>query len=129
MMAIDTTYNFHGKRVLIVEDEAMIAMQLEFDLEDLGCEVIGPAPSVQSALQLIEQETVDAAVLDFRLGDETSSEIAAALIGRNVPFAFMTGHALNDLPSELRRHICLQKPVMHQLLISALTAIMQTRPA
>lgn len=103
----------------------MIAMQIEFDLEDVGINVIGPAASVREALDLIEHEPVDAAVLDFRLGKETSVPIATALAGRRAPFIFMTGYSLNDLPSEWRQHHCLQKPVLPKVLIATVIAMLK----
>ena len=118
--------NFKGKRVLVVEDEAIIAMQIEFDLTDIGIKVIGPAASVKDALELVEHEPVDAAVLDFRLGAETSIPIARALASRCSPFIFMTGYSRNDLPTEWRRHVCLQKPVLLRDLVAKLTSIIKT---
>jgi len=114
---------FTGLRVLIVEDEALIAMQIEAELEDAGCAVVGPAPSAPQALRLIQREAIDAAVLDYRLGDENSCEIAAALLGRSIPFMFVTGHAIEDLPKDLHGQTCLAKPVKEGDLIATLEAI------
>ena len=115
-----------GRRVLVVEDEGLIAMQLEFDLQEVGCEVVGPAPAVRQALRLIEREAVDVAVLDYQLRGETSRVIADALIARNIPFLLLTGHALNDLPGELQDQLCLAKPADCEVLIAALEAIVTT---
>jgi len=125
MTAASAPDNCKGKRVLVVEDEAMIAMQIEYELRDIGIEVIGPAPTVRSALALLEHQPVDAAVLDFRLGNETSIPIATALVDRKAPFVFMTGYSRSDLPSEWRQYVCLQKPILLQELIATLAGIMK----
>jgi len=113
------------RRILVVEDEAIIAIMLEFDLKDMGYDVIGPAPCVETALQLIDNEPLDFALLDYRLGDETSESIASALAERQIPFLFMTGHCVNDLPFELRAESLLQKPVNGKALRHAIEAIFE----
>ncbi|MDR3462841.1 MAG: response regulator [Beijerinckiaceae bacterium] len=116
-----------GKRVLVVEDEAIIAIQVEDELERAGCEVVGPASSVGKALQLIAREPLDVAVLDYRLGADTSREIAATLRARHIPFLFMTGNTSTDLPRDLRDVPCLEKPVRHDTLMAALEAAVKFR--
>ena len=114
----------NGRRVLVVEDEALIAMQIEAELEDAGFRVVGPAPSARQALRLILREAIDVAILDYRLGDDNSDQIAAALVERKIPFMLMTGHVVKDLPSELRRRTCLTKPVLDRELIATLETIL-----
>jgi len=86
----------HGKRVLVVEDEALISMLLEDELLEAGAEVVGPACSVKEALELIDQATTDgglsAAVLDINLEGETVSPVADHLAALSVPFVFATGY-------------------------------------
>lgn len=97
-------------RVLIVEDELVIAMQLKADLEDAGHHVVGPARSVAQALGLANQQ-IDAALIDYRLGRETSVPVAECLIGRNVPFALATGYVDDSIiPEHLRHRPRLRKP-------------------
>jgi len=82
-----------GRRILVVEDEAMIAMLLEVHLADFGCEVAGSANSVRAALQLIEDEPgADAAILDMNLAGEPVNPVARALSARRIPFLFLTGY-------------------------------------
>lgn len=114
-----------GRNVLIVEDEAMIAMQLEDDLIDAGCAVVGPVPSVRSALRLIERERIDAAIIDYHLADGDSCPIADMLGRRGVPFLFMTGHAAEDLPPRCRDIKVLFKPVRAAALMQALAALLE----
>ena len=86
----------HGRRVLVVEDEALIGMLLEDGLLEAGAEVVGPACSVKEALELIDQAAADgglsAAVLDINLEGEAVSPVADHLAALGVPFVFATGY-------------------------------------
>ena len=83
-----------GKRVLIVEDEAMVALELQYVLEDEGAEVLGPARSLIKALEEVTHSTdIDVALLDVDLGGDSVYPVAELLRLRGVPFAFHTGHA------------------------------------
>ena len=86
------------RRVLVVEDEALVAMLVEDALLDAGASVIGPAATVAEALALLERETPDAAVLDLNLAGETSTPVADALAARGVPFVVATGYGADGLP-------------------------------
>jgi CheY-like chemotaxis protein len=83
---------FDGLRVLVVEDEPVVAMCLEDILEELGCVTIGPASRLCEGLALAEQGGLDAAILDINLGGERSTAIARALQARRIPFAFASGY-------------------------------------
>jgi DNA-binding response OmpR family regulator len=85
-----------GKSVLVVEDEALVAIMLEEMLGDLGYQVIGPVASVGAALALYAQGRPDAAILDINLGGEHSFAVADALREGGVPFAFSTGYDSTD---------------------------------
>jgi CheY-like chemotaxis protein len=85
---------FAGKRVLVVEDEAILAMSAEDILHDLGCVVVGPALSRNEAHQFAAEAALDAAVLDINLGDGDSRSIAETLARRRVPFCFSTGYGM-----------------------------------
>jgi CheY-like chemotaxis protein len=84
--------DFAGKRVLVVEDEPVVAMCLEDILEGLGCITIGPASRLTEGLALAEAGGLDAAILDINLGGERSNAIAETLLGQAVPFAFASGY-------------------------------------
>jgi DNA-binding response OmpR family regulator len=88
--------DLQGRRVLIVEDEALIGMLLEDGLLEAGAEVVGPACSVKEALELIDRAAADgglsAAVLDINLEGETVSPVADRLAALSVPFVFATGY-------------------------------------
>jgi len=81
-----------GLRVLVVEDEPVVAMYLEDLLEALGCETIGPASRLADGLVLAGGNGFDVAILDINLGGERSTPIAEALRARGLPFAFASGY-------------------------------------
>ena len=86
--------------VLIVEDEALVALDIARQLTEAGLIVVGPAVSVAGALQLIGKGGCDAAVLDINLGCETSEPVAQELRTKNIPFVILTGYAKSAaLPS------------------------------
>jgi CheY-like chemotaxis protein len=103
-----------GRRVLVVEDEIIVSWLLQDMLEDLGCEVVGPAARVDQALAMIETEDLDAVLLDLNLDGERSYPVADALVARGVPFVFATGHAKNRLLEGYQIFPVLQKP-FHRL--------------
>jgi CheY-like chemotaxis protein len=81
-----------GKRILLVEDEYMLASDLAHYLEEHGAAIVGPAGTVASALALVEQNRLDGAVLDINLHNEEVYPVADALIALNVPIVFATGY-------------------------------------
>jgi CheY-like chemotaxis protein len=110
----------HGRRVLIVEDEAMVAMLLEELLRELGCHVVEIAARVDSALTLIEAKVFDIAVLDVNLDGEASYPVADELERRKIPFLFATGYGAQAMPENYRLHTVLQKPFRKQEFEAAL---------
>ena len=98
-------------RILIVEDEPLIAMMLEDFIEMVGKAVAGTADNVASALAVIGEGIVDAAILDLNLrGGEKSTPVAAALSERGIPFVFATGGSDDSVDPAYRDRPCLQKP-------------------
>lgn len=86
-------------QILIVEDEPLIAMELEELVQDLGCAVVGPVASAQTALTLLSQQECDGAILDIRIRDGTSLAVADELSRLGKPWIFTTGcdpTTLND---------------------------------
>jgi CheY-like chemotaxis protein len=114
-----------GLRVLIVEDEAMIAVLLEDQLDELGCVPVGPATSVQDALASIEAEPIDAAVLDLNLRGARSYPVAEAMAARGLPFLFITGYGQSGLDPEFQNEPVLQKPFTSDALAHALAALVR----
>ena len=81
-----------GARVLVLEDEAILAFALEDMLLELGCEVVGPAMRLADALSLVEKDPLDAAVLDVNIAGDRSYCVAEILERRGIPFIFATGY-------------------------------------
>jgi CheY-like chemotaxis protein len=106
-----------GARVLVVEDEALVAETLCDLLLEGGCEPVGPAASVAMALSLIESSRIDAAILDVRLMDEMSFAVAYALRARGIPLMFLTASERGQLPADLSDEILIEKPFKAPMLI------------
>ena len=81
-----------GKRILVVEDEALVAAMLEDMLDELGVTVLGPAATIARGLSLVQHEAIDAAVLDVNVRGERIDAIAEALRKRSIPILFTTGY-------------------------------------
>lgn len=131
MSSSDTPELPAGLRVMVLEDEAVIAMLLGDMLEDLGCEVVGPAGNAQEALSLLAGEAApDMALLDVQLSrGESSYGVAAALEKRRVPFVFVTGHGAAGLAPEYRDRPTLTKPFHRAALVDAVRRVSAQRKA
>ena len=110
-----------NRKVLVVEDEMMIAMLIEDMLDEFGCKLVGPATNVPRALELIGKESIDVAVLDLNLDGKDTYAIADALQRKNVPFIFATGYGSTGLRQEYGNRPVLQKPFQARDLETALT--------
>ena len=121
--------SLQGKRILVIEDELLLALCVGQTLEEQGCKVIGPATSVRQGLNLVEKTTVNGAILDINLNGEFVYPVAKALMDRNIPFLFTTGYASLDVPSSFRSVPRLDKPVEPGLFIQVLKRIMYQESA
>jgi PAS domain S-box-containing protein len=117
-----------GTRVLLVEDEPLIAIEMESELTSLGIDVIGPASDVQSAKRLISENTLDAALVDANLNGLSVEEVAAALTLQSIPFAFVTGYGRETLPKRFRDAPLLGKPIERNALVSTLSDLLSKPP-
>jgi CheY-like chemotaxis protein len=99
-----------GRRILVVEDEVMVAWLLEDSLAAFGCVALGPAVRVGEALEMIEAEAVDAVVLDVNLNGQMSYPVADKLVLRGVPFVFSSGYGRERLAERYRGFPMVQKP-------------------
>ena len=106
-----------AKRLLIVEDEFLIALELEAILAGAGFEIVGPAETRAVALQLIRDHTLDAAFLDYNLNGESSDDIAEALLSKCVPFAFVTGYERETVPPAFMNAPVVGKPLVAATLL------------
>jgi len=114
-----------GRRLLVVEDEYMIATDLARSLEGLGVEVIGPVGSVEDALELVESDgdRLDGAVLDINLRGERVYPVADALVARGVPFVFTTGYDALVIPDAHAGAPRCEKPVDKMQLLRSLSGL------
>jgi DNA-binding response OmpR family regulator len=114
-----------GRRVLIVEDEMLVAMELESVLKQQGCAVLGPAPTVARALALLDHERPEAALLDLNLNGEPAIPVAAALSAHGVPFVLVSGFGqTQSQESELQGAPRVDKPVDDAELVRTLARIL-----
>jgi len=110
-----------GLRVLVVEDNYVLAESMRWALEGFGCNVVGPVPSSERALGLLAEKAVDAAILDIDLQGKSSGPVAEYLVDAGLPFLFLTGfESAALLPESLHERPCLNKPVDPDLLASTL---------
>lgn len=109
------------RKILVVEDDALIAMELEERLAGMGYAVIGPAHTILEAEALISTQAPDAALLDANLAGVSSVPLGMLLAAKGVPIAFCTGYdQVKDAPPELANAPVLTKPVSDAELKAAL---------
>ena len=113
-----------GKRVLIVEDEPIVAMAIEDMLSDLGCEVVGPASHLAQAEALAGTEALDAAVLDININSGRSYAVADMLHARGVPYVFATGYGADGIEQDGRTVPVLQKPYRQEQVAASLLGLL-----
>jgi DNA-binding response OmpR family regulator len=110
-------------RILIVEDEALIAELLGMYVEELGHAVVGPAATVQHALSLLNAGRPDCAILDCALGTQESTPVAEELAKAEVPFAFATGRGADALPKDFKQRPMITKPYIFEDIERVLAAM------
>ena len=112
-MADSWSEHLKGFRLLVVEDEYLVAADLTASLESLGAEVIGPAASVEEALSLLDNNGggLDGAVLDINLQNERVYPVADVLTARGIPFVFTTGYDAAAVPTAYAWAPRCEKPV------------------
>lgn len=104
------TADFAGRRILLVEDSPVVGPFTAEILADLGCEVVGPAPNMAAARELIDEEAFDAAILDVHIRGERVFGLLDLLEGRGVPFLLTSGYADWAMPDKWESRPRLQKP-------------------
>jgi DNA-binding response OmpR family regulator len=107
-----------GRRILVVEDEFLVAAMVEDALLDLEAVVVGPAATLAEGLRLAARETLDLAILDVNLNGERSDAIADALTARNIPFIRATGYG--EAAGRRYGGTVLDKPYSVERLVAAL---------
>lgn len=117
-----------GRRILLVEDEMLVLMNIEMALEDLGCTSISAAANVAAALALIAQHSFDAAILDVNLDGVKSYPVADKLTERGIPFAFATGNGDHGDRSDFDDCPVLRKPYLTADLVAVFEQLIATKP-
>lgn len=109
-------------RILVVEDEYLIASEIEETLAGKGAEIVGPAGCVETADELLSATAVQAAVVDLRLGGEMAFDLLDRLADRRVPAVLVTGYDREAIPPAYRALQLIQKPICADALTEALVA-------
>jgi len=112
-----------GRRVLLVEDEVLVAMLVESALEDENCVVVGPYGGVREALEAVRCGSLDLAVLDINLAGELVFPVAEELEARGVPFLLLSGYGRVALPSNRRHWPICAKPFNLRELVAVLSGL------
>jgi len=112
-----------GARVFIADDEVLIAFDLEATFQGVGAQVIGPWFTLPEAMASAERDHIDVAVLDFRLGTDTTEPVARLLVERQIPFLFYSGQGLPELLSR-HGHMLVEKPAMNDRLVEAVARLL-----
>lgn len=102
--------NLHGLRVFLAEDEPVLLMELEENLGDMGCKVVGTAAKVSETLKVLASQEFDLAILDVRLKDSTIEPVGDALVKRGIPFIIATGDSSAELLHRFPNAPVLNKP-------------------
>lgn len=111
-------------RILVMEDEWLLAEATCDALREAGFEIVGPTPKPDDALRRIAAEPVNAATLDVRLKDQSGFVVAEELSRRNIPFVFITGYTEQDLPEKFRGRPFLTKPAAGDEVVKAVTSLL-----
>jgi CheY-like chemotaxis protein len=119
-VSMTRTSPISAKRVLVVEDEYLVAMDMSAFLEAAGAHVIGPASNVNAALEVLEHTELDAAILDVNLRGEMAYPVADALAARGIPFVFTTGYDTCTVPVRFAGVKRCEKPTTPEAISRAL---------
>jgi DNA-binding response OmpR family regulator len=113
-------------RILIVEDEWLLASDIARRLEREGYEIVGPAPTVAQAFRLLDETPPQAAIMDVQLDGETTFSLAARLEQLAVPLLFLSGHPASDFAEQLESRTVLSKPADWRDVLKTLRKMLET---
>jgi DNA-binding response OmpR family regulator len=125
--SVELPANGKRGRVLIVEDEPLIAENLRAILVAAGFEIAGVSAKVEAALRMIEDITYDAAIVDANLAGESASAIVLALSARQIPFVVLSGYTRDQLPDSFSGCLFIQKPYRISQLVEGLNTVLSKR--
>jgi len=112
-------------RILVLEDDALIAIDVEMLLESAGHAVVGPVSCQAAALVVIDEQALDAALIDINLGSEKAFDVADRLAKEGVPFAFLSGHSRASVPSDHADRPFIAKPYTHRQVIEQVSKLLK----
>lgn len=118
-----------GKRIFIIEDEPLIALDLVDTIRELGHTPLGPAQNVSAALELVSSTRGDLALLDANLGGKSVEDVASALTRLRVPFAFVSGYGAESLPVGFQQAVLIRKPCSAEALSSFINSVEAQPPS
>lgn len=119
------TEKLRGARVLVVDDEILIALDIGESLAEAGAEILGPCVALAPALKIVHDAAVSAAVLDIRLGHDTTEPLAMALCERGIPFLFYSGQVLlSSMKARWPSCVVLTKPAAQGALVGAVAKLL-----
>ena len=121
--ASDKYPNLRGKRILVVEDDAIIAVDYYFQLKEVGAQPQAYKPTTRAALDYLATHDIDAAIVDYRLRDGTCEQVIGSLRSRDIPFVIVTGCAFEMRGNPNSPHV-LSKPTTPTDLWSALSDVL-----
>ncbi|MBC7831644.1 MAG: response regulator [Hyphomicrobium sp.] len=125
MAAAQILMELQGCKVMVVEDEPLEALDYCDRLTEAGAEIVGPFGSVSEALDVVDTQPVDVALLDYALADRNSEELQAALETRDIPFVVLTGYP-RVLVRRDDHQVVLSKPISNDLLYMTIKAAAKT---
>jgi CheY-like chemotaxis protein len=113
-----------GRRILVIEDSPVVAPFIADVLGDLGCSVVGPAPNMAAARELLDGEDFDAAILDVHIRGERVFPLCDLLAAKGVPFVLTSGYADWQMPEKWQDRPRLQKPYTIEQVEEALNGLL-----
>ena len=122
------TSSLEGLKILLVEDEFLVALEVKAALSRMGCSIAGPFATLAMALEAAQSAPVGCAVLDINLNGEMVYPLAGLLTARSIPFVFLTGYAAADIPEHFRAFPRLPKPLDAGALRNAFLDMRRSRP-
>ncbi len=125
MTHAETTRALEGARILVVEDDFLISTEIDSILAGAGATVVGPCRTLAQAERLIDDNHISAAILDFRLGHDTTLPVAEQLHDHGIPFVFFTGQVnTRQIESACPGAKVITKPFQSRTIVTALADVL-----